>query len=54
MKPFWLEKIEDESGISGVGRVAAGIVFSNGWCAMTWLCIECARMCLYPGPALTQ
>ena len=35
MKPFWLEKIEDESGISGVGRVAEGVDFSNGRCAMT-------------------
>ena len=35
MKPFWLEKIEDESGTSGVGRVAEGVVFSNGRCAMT-------------------
>ncbi len=37
MKPFWLERIKDESGISGVGLVAEGVVFSNGWCAMTWL-----------------
>ena len=37
MKPFWLERFEDENGISGVGRVAEGVVFSNGWCAMTWL-----------------
>lgn len=37
MKPFWLERIEDESRISGVGLVAEGVVFTNGWCAMTWL-----------------
>lgn len=37
MKPFWLERVRDDSGVSGVGRVAEGIVFSNGWCAMTWL-----------------
>jgi hypothetical protein len=37
MKPFWLERVEDESGVSGVGRVAEGVIFSNGWCAMTWL-----------------
>ena len=35
MKPFWLERIEDESGISSVGRVAEGVVFSNDWCVMT-------------------
>jgi hypothetical protein len=35
MKPVWLERIEDESGISGVGRMAEGVVFSNSWCEMT-------------------
>jgi len=37
MKPFWLERVEDDSGVSGTGRVAEGVVFSNGWCALTWL-----------------
>ena len=37
MKPFWLKRVEDESGVSGVGLVAEGVVFSNGWCALTWL-----------------
>lgn len=37
MKQFWLERIEDESGVSGVGRVAEGLIFSNGKCAMNWL-----------------
>jgi hypothetical protein len=37
MKPFWMERVEDESGVSGIGRVAEGVVFSNGWCAMMWL-----------------
>jgi hypothetical protein len=37
MKPFWLERVEDESGVSGVGRVAEGVIFSSGWCAVTWL-----------------
>ena len=37
MKPFWLERVEDESGVSGVGRVAEGVIFSSGWFAMTWL-----------------
>ena len=27
MKPFWLERVEDESGVSGVGRVAEGVIF---------------------------
>lgn len=37
MKRFWLERVEDISGTSGIGRVADGIVFSNGWCALHWL-----------------
>ena len=37
MRPFWLQRVEDESGVSGVGLVAEGIVFSSGWCALTWL-----------------
>ena len=37
MRTFHLERLEDESGVSGVGRVAEGVIFSNGWCALTWL-----------------
>jgi hypothetical protein len=37
MKEFYLDRIHDESGISGTGRVAEGIIFSNGWCALHWL-----------------
>ena len=37
MRPFWLQRVEDESGVSGVGLVAEGVVLSNGWCALTWL-----------------
>lgn len=37
MKRFWLDRIEDVSGTSGTGRIAEGIVFSNGWCALHWL-----------------
>jgi hypothetical protein len=34
---FHLQRHEDETGVSGTGRVAEGVVFDNGWCAMTWL-----------------
>jgi hypothetical protein len=34
---FYLDRLEDVSGTSGIGRVAEGVVFSNGWCALTWL-----------------
>lgn len=37
MKRFYLDRITDETGISGTGRVAEGVIFSNGSCAMVWL-----------------
>ena len=37
MKRFYLQRDVDETGNSGTGRVAEGVVFSNGWVAMTWL-----------------
>lgn len=37
MRTFQLQRIEDESGISGTGMVAEGIEFSNGKCALCWI-----------------
>jgi len=37
MKIFYLRREEDESGVSGTGRVAQGFVFDNGKVAVTWL-----------------
>jgi hypothetical protein len=37
IKKFYLWREQDESGVSGTGRVAEGVVFSNGWVAMNWL-----------------
>tara|TARA_A200000159_G_C7193685_1_gene284853 strand:+ start:446 stop:769 length:324 start_codon:yes stop_codon:yes gene_type:complete len=37
MKMFYLNRIEDDSGISGTGRVAQGFIFDNGKVALTWL-----------------
>lgn len=37
MKLFELRRVEDESGVSGTGTVAQGVIFDNGWCALTWL-----------------
>jgi hypothetical protein len=34
---FWLDRSDDESGVSGTGRVAEGIRFSNGRVALSWL-----------------
>ncbi len=37
MKQFYLDRIEDESGVSSTGRVAEGVVFGNGKVALGWL-----------------
>ncbi len=37
MKVFYLYRAEDESGISGTGRVAQGFVADNGRVSLFWL-----------------
>lgn len=37
LRTFHLDRQEDESGVSGTGKVAEGVVFTNGWVAMVWL-----------------
>jgi hypothetical protein len=37
MRRFYLERIEDESGVSGTGKVAEGVEFEDGAVAMQWL-----------------
>ena len=37
MNKFWLRRLEDKTGISGVGIIAEGIEFSNGKCVISWL-----------------
>lgn len=37
IEKFWLDRIEDESGVSGIGRVAEGVIFSTGHCVLNWL-----------------
>jgi hypothetical protein len=37
MKQFYLQRNEDESGVSGTGIVAEGVIFTDGKCAMRWL-----------------
>jgi len=34
---FYLDRIEDESGVSGTGRVAQGFIFDDGTVALRWL-----------------
>ncbi len=36
MKQFYLKRNIDESGISGTGIVAQGVIFPNGKCCMSW------------------
>lgn len=36
MKCFYLDRVEDASGVSGTGRVAEGVEFSDGRCALHW------------------
>lgn len=37
MKTFYLQRNDDESGVSGTGKVAQGVQFDDGTCAMRWL-----------------
>lgn len=36
MKNFHLFRDVDESGVSGTGHVAEGVIFSNGKVALSW------------------
>jgi hypothetical protein len=40
MRRFHFNRAEDESGISGTGVVAEGVMFANGWCVVYWLTIH--------------
>jgi hypothetical protein len=37
MRRFHFMRLEDASGVSGCGKVAEGVVFSNGKVALEWL-----------------
>lgn len=37
LQPFYLERAEDETGVSGTGIVAIGAVYPSGICIMEWL-----------------
>jgi hypothetical protein len=36
MRRFYLDRKEDETGISGTGTIAEGLQFSDGSCVMRW------------------
>ena len=37
IKTFKLIRDEDESGVSGTGPVAEGVIFTTGHCVLNWL-----------------
>ena len=37
MKRFYLHRNIDVSGVSGVGRVAQGVIFDDGTCVIRWI-----------------
>ena len=37
MRTFYLNRKVDVTGVSGTGKVAEGVVFSNGWVALSWI-----------------
>lgn len=43
---FELVREEDETGVSGVGVVAQGVVFDNNKVALTWL-TKYTSICIY-------
>lgn len=36
VRPFYLDRTRDASGVSGTGQVAEGVCFSDGYCALRW------------------
>lgn len=47
MRRFHLQRDVDETGVSGTGKIAEGVMFSNGWVALTWL-TEHTSVVFYP------
>lgn len=37
IKNFYLKRNEDESGVSGTGIVAVGVILPSGHCVLEWL-----------------
>jgi hypothetical protein len=47
MRRFYLQRNQDASGVSGLGKVAEGCQFDTGWCALVWL-TSSSSMSYYP------
>lgn len=37
MRRFHLDRTQDATGVSGTGRIAEGVQFHDGQCALKWL-----------------
>lgn len=46
MRRFNLRRLDDETGISGVGIVTEGVQFTDGSCAMRWM-TSTSSVCFY-------
>jgi len=46
LRRFNLRRLDDETGISGVGIVTEGIQFTDGSCAMRWM-TSTSSVCFY-------
>jgi hypothetical protein len=53
MWAFHLLRLDDVSGVSGTGRVAEGVVFSNGLVAVAWLS-DHPSVAVYPSVAAVE
>lgn len=47
MRTFHLDRLEDETGVSGTGTIAQGVVFDTGMVAMAWL-TAVSSIAIYP------
>lgn len=45
-KEFYLNRIEDESGVSGTGVVARGVIFPSGKAVLEWQTFH-TSLCIY-------
>ena len=45
MRRFHFLRLEDASGVSGCGKVAEGVVFSNGKVVVEWLSCHASTNC---------
>ena len=46
IKPFYLKRNEDESGVSGTGVVARGVILPSGHCVLEW-CTFTSSIAIY-------